>query len=216
MAPRVALADYVAAIGASPLAPWAGEAPWALVARAEGVLERLIGGLPAGYQVAERIAVHASATVETGVVLKGPAIVGPRCYLAAGSYVRGGAWLDEACAIGPGAELKSSFVFRGSRLAHFNFVGDSLLGSDVNLEAGSIVANYRNERDDREIRVAAGGVLYATGIDKFGALIGDGARIGANAVLAPGTLIRPGRIVPRLALIDQEDVPSLAVDRGGP
>jgi bifunctional N-acetylglucosamine-1-phosphate-uridyltransferase/glucosamine-1-phosphate-acetyltransferase GlmU-like protein len=61
------------------------------------------------------------------------------------AYLRAGVWLGEGCVVGPGAELTSSFLFAGSKLAHFNFVGDSILGNDVNLEAGSIVANHRNE-----------------------------------------------------------------------
>ena len=105
------------------------------------------------YRVEGAIAVHRSATVESGAVLKGPLIVGPDCFVAAGAYLRGGNWIAERCTFGPGAELKSSFVFAGTKLAHFNFVGDSILGADVNLEAGSIVCNYRNERADKEVRV---------------------------------------------------------------
>lgn len=78
----------------------------------------------------------------------------------------------------------------------------------MNLEAGSIVANYRNERADKEIRIRRGGTLHGTGVEKFGALIGDRVRIGANAVIAPGALLLPGQVVPRLALVDQEAAPS--------
>jgi len=68
-------------------------------------------------------------------------------------------------------------------------VGDSILGSSVNLEAGSIVANYRNERALKEIKVRYKGNLINTGINKFGAVIGDNCKIGANAVIAPGALL---------------------------
>jgi len=115
-------------------------------------------------------------------------------------------WSDYIASFG--AELKSSFVFAGSKLAHFNFVGDSVLGAQVNLEAGSIVANYRNERDDKEIRVRIGAALQSTGVQKFGALIGDRARLGANAVAAPGTLLLPGTVVRRLQLVDHEQTSS--------
>ena len=83
--------------------------------------------------------------------------------------MRGGNWVDANCIIGPGAELKASFVFAGSKLAHFNFVGDSILGEGVNLEAGSIIANYRNERFDKEVRVRFSGNVAGTGVTKFGA-----------------------------------------------
>jgi bifunctional N-acetylglucosamine-1-phosphate-uridyltransferase/glucosamine-1-phosphate-acetyltransferase GlmU-like protein len=159
---------------------------------------------PREYFIAEEIAVHRSATVESGSVLKGPIIVGAKGFIAAGAYLRGGVWLAEQCIVGPCAELKSAFVFPGTKLAHFNFVGDSILGDDVNLEAGSIVCNYRNERPSKEIRVRVGATIYGTGVEKFGSLIGDGSRIGANAVVAPGALLRRGTVVGRGISIDQE------------
>ena len=98
-------------------------------------------------------------------------------------------------------------MFAGTKLAHFNFVGDSIVGADVNLEAGSIVCNYRNERANKEIRVRLRSGLHPTGCEKFGAVIGDRSRIGANAVLAPGALLARGSIVPRAALRDDEVAP---------
>lgn len=170
--------------------------------------EQLLGGPPAGeYVVANEIAVHRTAAVEPGAVLKGPLVLGPGCLVAAGAYLRGGNWVAAGCTFGPGAELKSSFVFAGTRLAHFNFVGDSVLGEGVNLEAGSVICNYRNERADKQVRVRVDGRLQGTGHDKFGALLGDGCRIGANAVVAPGALLEPSTVVGRTALLDQERVP---------
>lgn len=101
-----------------------------------------------------------------------------------------------------GAELKSSFIFDGSKLAHFNFVGDSVLGQDVNLEAGSIVCNYRNERADKTVYVRVGEQLHSTGLEKFGGLLGDHTRIGANAVLAPGAVLMAHTVIPRMTLHD--------------
>jgi bifunctional N-acetylglucosamine-1-phosphate-uridyltransferase/glucosamine-1-phosphate-acetyltransferase GlmU-like protein len=94
-------------------------------------------------------------------------------------------------------------MFSGSKLAHLNFVGDSIIGERVNLEAGSIIANYRNEWSNHDIKIRDDGRLFCIGIDKFGALVGDGARIGANSVIAPGALIEPDTVVGRLTLIDQ-------------
>lgn len=204
------LRAYISGISSSPLAPWAASLPWELPPQAPGIVRGLLAALPAGdYVIDGEIAIHRSARVEPGAVLKGPLILGPGCLVAAGAYLRGGNWLDAGCSIGPGVELKSSFVFAGTALAHFNFVGDSVLGAGVNMEAGSIVCNHRNERADKQIRVRSGtgsehGALLPTGCEKFGALVGDGARIGANAVIAPGALLVPGRVVGRTALLDQE------------
>lgn len=196
---------YIPAFITSPLAPWRDIAPWRLTSESPAIVRTLLADLGGDeWRVTGEVAVHVTATVEVGAVLKGPLVVGPRCFVAAGAYLRGGCWLEADCTLGPGAELKSSFMFAGSKLAHFNFVGDSVLGRDVNLEAGSIVCNYRNERADKEILVRLGAGLHRTGVRKFGALLGDGVRIGANAVLAPGALLLPGSVVRRAALCDQE------------
>lgn len=104
--------------------------------------------------------------------------------------------------IGPACEIKSSLILKDSKAAHFNFIGDSVIGRRVNIEAGAIIANYRNELACKEIRCFIDQKEIKTGIDKFGALWGDDCKIGANAVLAPGTLLKPKTIVNRLTLID--------------
>lgn len=201
----IRLTDYIAHFAQSPLASWADLAPWALVIQAPVIVRQLLTLLPADdYDIHDDIAIHRSATVESGAVLKGPLIIGAHCFIASGSLLRGGCWVDERCIIGPGAELKTTLMFSGSKLAHFNFVGDSVLGHGINLEAGSIVANYRNERDDKEIHVRVDGVLQRTGCDKFGALLGDQCRIGANAVLAPGAVLMPASVVARGQVFDGE------------
>jgi bifunctional N-acetylglucosamine-1-phosphate-uridyltransferase/glucosamine-1-phosphate-acetyltransferase GlmU-like protein len=90
-----------------------------------------------------------------------------------------------------------------SGIAHFNFIGDSVIGSNVNFEAGSITANHYNERVEKEISIYFDSQIVITGVVKFGALVGDGSKIGANAVLSPGTILKPGSIVKRLELVDQ-------------
>ena len=201
----IRLTDYIAHFSQSALAPWADLTPWALVTQAPAVVRRLLAELPADeYLIRDDIAIHRTATVEPGALLKPPLIIGAHCFIASGALLRGGCWLDEGCIIGPGAELKTSFVFSASKLAHFNFVGDSVLGHGINLEAGSIVANYRNERDDKDVQVRVDGALQRTGCDKFGALLGDQCRIGANAVLAPGAVLKPASVVGRGQVFDAE------------
>lgn len=201
----ILLSDFIASAEASPLKPWAASEPWRITANSESIVRQLLAALPPNeFNFEGEVAVHRTATVETGAVLKGPLILGPHCLVAAGAYLRGGNWIAEGCTFGPGAELKSSFVFAGTKLAHFNFVGDSVLGQDVNLEAGSIICNYRNERDAKEVFVRIGGHLRKTGCNKFGALVGDHSRIGANAVVAPGAILQKKAIVHRGSLRDDE------------
>jgi len=197
------LDEHIAGFRASTLGEFADREPWELTRGSIEIVEQLLHRLGEHYAVSADVAVHLTATIEDAAILKGPAIIGPDCFIAAGAYLRGGCWLEGGCILGPGAELKSSFLFQGSKLAHFNFVGDSILGRDVNLEAGAIIANYRNERSGTAISFRHGGKRVETGLDKFGALAGDGVKIGANAVIAPGAFVAPGTIVPRLSLLDQ-------------
>lgn len=147
--------------------------------------------------------VHKTAIVEKNVTIKNFTFIGKGCFIAAGSYLRNGVILSEKCIIGPGVEIKSSLLLPETRVAHFNFVGDSILGTDVNLEAGSIIANYRNELPkENTIQIYVDGKIIDTKNNKFGALIGENTRVGANSVIAPGALIRRGAIIERLTLVD--------------
>jgi NDP-sugar pyrophosphorylase family protein len=198
----VLTSDFIARWVGSPFG-MLDEPAWRITQQAPDHVREAIERLSAEYRRLGDAAVHATAEIETGAVIKGPAIIGPRCFVAGSALLRGGIFLDEDCIVGPGVELKTTFMFQGSKAAHLNFVGDSIIGSDVNLEAGCVVANYRNELADKRIRIAFGGQVIETGVEKFGALIGDRCRIGANAVIAPGAILDPGLRLGRLSLLDQ-------------
>lgn len=203
--PQLSLRDFIAEAAACPIAALQSEEPWIVIRDVEPLLGAALAALSADDYIRDYdVARHRTARIEDGAVIKGPAIIGPGCFIAAGAYLRGGVWLQRDCIIGPACEVKSTLIFAGSKLAHFNFVGDSILGSAVNVEAGAILANYRNERADKAIRLLHRESVIETGTEKFGALLGDGVRIGANAVTAPGTVLTPGTVVGRLTLIDQD------------
>jgi bifunctional N-acetylglucosamine-1-phosphate-uridyltransferase/glucosamine-1-phosphate-acetyltransferase GlmU-like protein len=190
---------------ASPFGDLALARPWQVLDALGPRLGALLAALARdAWSVDGDVAVHRSARVEAGAALSGPVLVGPHAFVAATACVRGGAWLDAHVSIGRGCELKGAIVFERSALGHLTYVGDAIVGSDVNFEAGSVVCNHRNERPGSSVHVRIDGRRVDTGRAKFGALIGDACRIGANAVLAPGTLLPPGTIVPRLALIDHD------------
>lgn len=178
--------------------------PWEFVQMISEIVKKRLLEIPGNdYLLKDDIAIHKTVIIEQGVIIKGPAIISANCFVGAHAYLRGGVWLDEKVSVGPGCEVKATAIFSGSALAHFNFVGDSIVGSGVNMEAGSVVANHYNERADKRIYVRDGHQIIDTGATKFGALIGDHTRIGANAVLSPGTILPPNSIVKRLELIDQ-------------
>lgn len=177
--------------------------PWEATQQAERLVIAQIDHLDADYEVSGAVAVHVTARVEDRAVIKGPVIIGPNAFVAANAYLRGGVFIANDCIVGPSCELKTTFMFSGSKIAHLSFVGDSIIGSRANIEAGAIIANYRNELEDKLIRIQSNGQVIETGVDKFGALIGDDARVGANAVIAPGALLDKKTIVRRASLLDQ-------------
>jgi NDP-sugar pyrophosphorylase family protein len=177
--------------------------PWKLTSGMPELISDRIKTLGTGYKVFNGVAIHETAVIESHAVLKGPAIISPNCFIGSHAYIRGGVFLDENVSLGPGCEVKSTIVLSYTTLAHFNFVGDSILGSYVNMEAGAVVANHYNERRDKTISVLIAGTRHRTGVEKFGALIGDHSKIGANAVLSPGTILPKDTGVRRLELIEQ-------------
>lgn len=178
--------------------------PWALTDKAE----RVIAGLVEHQAQTEMVlrtgwAVHATAEVDQSVTSSGPVFVGAGTTIGPNVHLRGGVYLGENVRVGSGCEVKSSWVLDGAALAHLNYVGNSVVGVEVNIEAGAVLANHFNERQDKAIHAVHDGRLHLTGVEKFGAMVGDGVRIGANAVTTPGTLLLPDSVVPRLGLVDQ-------------
>ena len=119
--------------------------------------------------------------IEHGAMIKGPAWIGEGCEIRNGCYVR------ENVIVGNSSEIKNSILFHDCQVPHFNYVGDSILGAHVHLAAGVILSNVRLDR--AEVIVTHNGAMIPTGLKKFGAIIGDRAEIGCNAVLSPGSII---------------------------
>lgn len=115
--------------------------------------------------------------------ISGPAWIGANAEIGHAAIVRGGCVIADGAKVGHASEVKHALLLPGAKAPHFNYVGDSVLGSGTNLGAGVKIANLKN--DGSEVRSAG----HPTGLRKFGAAIGDDVHIGCNAVLAPGTVI---------------------------
>ena len=181
------------------------EEPWVITDNLCKYLESIIPTLGEEYKVENGVAIHHTAVIGYNVTIKAPAVISADCFVGANSYLRGGVFLAHGAKVGISCEVKTSVLLERCAIAHFNFVGDSIIGQDVNIEAGAIICNHYNERVDDTVYVHIDGQRISTGLHKFGALVGDGCRIGANAVLSPGTLLPPHTIVRRLQLIAQDD-----------
>lgn len=179
------------------------KAPWEIINELDKLIKDRFSNLSADYSLEGNMAIHKTATVEKGVSIKGSVIISENCFIGANAYLRGPIFLAKSVKVGPGVEIKQSIIFENTALAHFNYVGNSIIGNNINFEAGSICANHYNERVDKTIYVKHNGVVMNTGSKKFGSLIGDDTKIGANAVLSPGTILARNSTVKRLELVEQ-------------
>ena len=135
----------------------------------------------------EGIVVDATATVEAGAYLIGPCYIGPRAVVRSGAYVREYSWICADAVVGHATEVKHSILLPGAKAPHFNYVGDSILGKDVNLGAGTKLSNLRN--DGGEVHVRVNGERLSSGLRKFGAVLGEGVATGCNSVTNPGVVL---------------------------
>lgn len=141
----------------------------------------------------EKVFIGKDVIIEPGAFIKGPCIIEAHAVISHCCLVRPYSIISRGAYIGHCSEVKGSIVLEGARLPHFNYVGDSIIGSRVNLGAGSICANVRLDKKDVCIKIGENRI--ATKRNKLGAIIGDGASIACNVVLNPGALIPKGAFV---------------------
>ncbi|HST30852.1 MAG TPA: UDP-N-acetylglucosamine diphosphorylase [Chthoniobacterales bacterium] len=137
--------------------------------------------------ISSNVFVGRGTVVEQGAVLKGPAWIGENCQIRSGCYVRENVVVGNGVVMGNSCEFKNSIIFDEAQVPHFNYVGDSILGYKAHLGAGVILSNVK--LDHSEITVAAIEGNIATGLTKFGAIVGDRTEIGCNAVINPGSVL---------------------------
>jgi NDP-sugar pyrophosphorylase family protein len=135
----------------------------------------------------ELISIGKGTIVEPGAYIKGPCIIGKNCHIRHGAYIRGEVVIGDGCVVGHTTELKHTIFLNHAAAAHFAYIGDSILGNNTNLGAGTKCANLR--LDGGAVIVHNGHESLSTGMRKFGAIIGDGCQIGCNTVLNPGCVL---------------------------
>ena len=111
------------------------------------------------------------------------------------AFIRGSALVGAGAVVGNSTELKNALLFDGVQVPHYNYGGDSVLGYKAHMGAGVIASNFKG--DHSNITVKAEDEQIPTGLRKMGAILGDGADVGCNSVLCPGTIVGCGtRIYP--------------------
>jgi bifunctional N-acetylglucosamine-1-phosphate-uridyltransferase/glucosamine-1-phosphate-acetyltransferase GlmU-like protein len=171
--------------------------PWSLLGEP---LDACLAGLPSSaieirlppdvHLLGDRIAIGKGTRILPGTVIEGPAWIGRDVVIRPGAYLRGGVWIGDGCVVGASTEIKRSILLEAAKAPHLSYVGDSVLGAQVNLGAGTILSNFRH--DGGEVKISVGLTRLATGRRKLGAVLGDEVATGCNCVLHPGVVVGAG------------------------
>lgn len=172
--------------------------PWDILAGLERVVAdmvasmpepRILSDIPAGVTIEGDVYIGPDCRIEPGAFIRGPAWIGSGCEIRQGAYLRGAVLAAAGAVLGHASEFKRCILLEGAQAPHFNYVGDSVLGIGAHIGAGVILSNFRLDHAPVVVRDARTPRSWDTGLQKFGALIGDHGEIGCNAVLNPGTVL---------------------------
>jgi UDP-N-acetylglucosamine diphosphorylase / glucose-1-phosphate thymidylyltransferase / UDP-N-acetylgalactosamine diphosphorylase / glucosamine-1-phosphate N-acetyltransferase / galactosamine-1-phosphate N-acetyltransferase len=179
--------------------------PWAWVAKIAAALDSvkwqdfpLRKDLPPGLHVEGHVYLHPTAKLPAYGVIQGPAWIGAHTEIRPGAFVRGNVIVGEKCVLGNSCEYKNCLLLDGAQTPHYNYVGDSVLGNRAHLGAGATCANLR--LDKKNVPITFRGKRVDSGLRKLGALMGDDAEAGCNAVLQPGAILgKRSAVLPTIA-----------------
>ncbi len=183
--------------------------PWELLEATAWKLEdlerSLAGTVSDGATLEGSVAVEPGATVREGVTIEGPAVIRSGAEVGPNAYVRGPAVIGEGARVGHAVEIKASVLFAGATVGHLSYVGDSVLGTNVNLGAGTTVATRGH--DAAPVETTVKGERVSTGRRKYGAVVGPGTKTGIDTSINAGLVLPSGsRTGPGDVLLRQRDL----------
>ena len=135
----------------------------------------------------ENIWIAKNAKIAPTAYINGPVIICENAEVRHCAFIRGSAIIGAGAVIGNSTELKNCIIFNNAQVPHYNYVGDSILGYKAHLGAGSITSNLKSDKS--LVTIPVEDERLATGLKKFGAIVGDNVEVGCNSVLNPGTVV---------------------------
>jgi bifunctional UDP-N-acetylglucosamine pyrophosphorylase/glucosamine-1-phosphate N-acetyltransferase len=117
--------------------------------------------------------------------------IGKRCEIGPFVHLRHGTVLEDDTKAGAFVEMKAVHMMSGAKAGHMAYLGDVEIGPNVNIGAGTIVANYDGKKKHKTVIeedafIGCGTVLVAP------VRVGKGAATGANTVVPKGKDVPPG------------------------
>jgi UDP-N-acetylglucosamine diphosphorylase / glucose-1-phosphate thymidylyltransferase / UDP-N-acetylgalactosamine diphosphorylase / glucosamine-1-phosphate N-acetyltransferase / galactosamine-1-phosphate N-acetyltransferase len=161
--------------------------PWDMLEANAQLMQALAsdqkGTIEEGVSLQNGVVVGEGSVIKSGTYIEGPCIIGKNCRIGPHAYIRGATSIGDDCHIGHCSEIKNSIIMNGTKIPHFNYLGDSVVGSGCNFGAGTKIANLRH--DHATIKVCG----KDTRRKKFGAVIGDNVQFGINCSVNVGAMI---------------------------
>ncbi|MBN2155394.1 MAG: NTP transferase domain-containing protein [Candidatus Lokiarchaeota archaeon] len=179
--------------------------PWDILEANQYFLDKVEnenhGVIEEGVTIHGKTIIGANTIIKSGTYIEGPVYIGENCTIGPNSYIRPYTSLGNNVRIGNSCEVKNSVVFSRTHISHLSYLGDSIIGENVNFGAGTIISNVR--LDKKDINMDIKGMSVNSGLKKLGAVIGDNVQLGINSMIMVGkkigtnSSIGPGTIVDR-------------------
>ena len=164
--------------------------PWEILPNIKKYVIELGYKLDNNYKlIKEDVWVHKDAKVAESACINSPCIIDEGAEIRHCAFIRGSVIIGKNSVLGNSCEIKNSILFDNVQVPHFNYVGDSILGSHSHMGAGSITSNVKSDKS--LVKIKYNNEVIETGIKKVGAFLGDYVEVGCNSVLNPGTIIKP-------------------------
>jgi len=175
--------------------------PWEALPGVGGFIQELSAGLDSAEydELENNVWIHKTAKVAKSAYLGKNVIICQGAEVRHCAFIRENALIGKDAVVGNSTELKNAILFDGVQVPHFNYIGDSILGYNSHMGAGSITSNVKSDRS--LVSVICGDSIINTELKKFGAILGDNVEIGCNTVLNPGSIVGPNSIVYPLSLV---------------
>ena len=165
--------------------------PWDLLKANRWILQRtehkVLGTVENGAHLIGPVSVAETARIRSGAYIEGPAFIDEESDIGPNCYIRPCTSIGKKVRIGNACEIKNSIIMDNTHIGHLSYVGDSIIGENCNLGAGSITANYR--LDAKTIKMKIKDKVVDSERTKLGAVLGDNVKAGINTLFMPGVKV---------------------------
>ncbi len=180
--------------------------PWDLLTANERALmmlqPKLNGSAENGAVMSGPVCLEKGASVRAGSHIEGPVYIGRGSIIGPNARIRAYTMIDDDVLVGPACDIKNSVILRGTKIPHLSYVGDSIIGQDCNLGAGTITANLRF--DEQTVKMKIKGRMFDTKRKKLGSILGDRVKTGITVSLMPGVRVGPAAMIGAGAVISDD------------